>query len=401
MTGFDDPAAAPRGASYLIPVDNVPGLLRHAGKLLERARRAGVDCGLEWRLEPRPQVLRDGDLHQWVTILSRPPAVRGWSFAARYDIDPHGMAATIPHAVPGIELPRRFWTLGEPVCEHCNTDRDRRAVFLLAHADGRHLLVGRSCLRAFLDHPDPDRVAALFESLVPDDLAARYAYRDPGAADYGGGYLDALEELAWTAAIVARYGWRSVAKSDAEHTATASRLAFLMNCPNPKLAALWEAERNACRPTDDHHAAARKTVELVRAAPLDSEYLAKLKAIAAAPAVHVRDRALWCSAITLHIRWNAKRLEREATAGAPPIESGRQVVEGRIVKLDIRTYRNFCREVMTVQDGHGRKFWGTQPRFLYEAKEGDDVAFRADVQPSPDNPAFAFFKRPTRVPKAA
>ena len=375
MSGFDEPASPPRGASYLIPVDNVPALVRHARKLLERARRAGVDCGLEWRLEPQPQVLRDGDLHQWVTILSRPPTVRGWSLAARYDIDPLGMTATVPHAVPGVELPRRFWTLREPVCEHCHTMRDRRALFLLAHADGRHRLVGRSCLRAFLNHPDPDRLAALFENLVPDALAGPHLFRDPGAPGYGGGYLDAVEELACTAGIVGRYGWRSVAKADAEHTATASRLAFLMNRPNPKLAALWEAERAACAPTDDHYAAA--------------------------PAVHVRDRALWCSAITLHIRWKAQRLEREAAAGAPPIETGRQVVEARIVKLDIRTYRNLCREVMTVQDGHGRKFWGTQPRFLYAAKEGDPVAFRADVEPSPDNPAFAFFKRPTRVPKAA
>ena len=401
MTATDAPAAALRGASYLVPVENVPALVRHAARLLQRARKADVECDLQWRVEPRPQVPRDGDLHQWVTILSRPPAVRGWSFAARYDIDPLGMTAAIPHAVPGVELPRRFWTLAEPVCEHCNTARDRRAVFLLAHADGRHLLVGRSCLRAFLDHPDPDRVAALFESLVPDDLAERHLFRDPGAPGHGGGYLDGVEELAWTAAIVGRYGWRSVAKADADHQATASRLAFLMNRPNPKLAALWEAERRACEPTDEHHAAARKTVELVRAARPESEYLVKLKAIAAAPAVHVRDRALWCSAITLHIRWRKQQLERSANADAPPIETGRQVVEGRIVKLDVKTHRNFCREVMTVQDGHGRKFWGTQPRFLYDAKEGDAVAFRADVEPSPDNRAFAFFKRPTRVPQAA
>ncbi len=389
------------GASYLIPADNVPALVRHASGLVERARKAGVDCALHYRIEPRPQIVRDGDLLQWVTILVRPPRAAGWSLAARYDIDPLGMAATIPHSVPGVELPRRYWTLGDPVCEHCNTVRDRRAVFLLAHADGRHVLVGRSCLKAFLDHPDPQRIAALFDALVPDEIAARHLFRDPGSPDYGGGYLDAAEELAWTAAIVARYGWRSVAKADDEHTATASRLAFLMNRPHPKLAALWHAERAACAPTEEHRATARRAVELVRAAPADSEYLVKLKALAGAAAVHVRDRALWCSAITLDIRRRAKEREREAAAAAPPIEPGRQVVEGRIVKLDIKDYRNFIREVMTVQDEHGRKFWGTQPRFLYEAKEGDAVAFRADVEPSRDNPAFAFFKRPTRVPKAA
>ncbi len=401
MTATNEPAAPLRGASYLVPVDNVTALLRHAARLLERARKASVDCGLECRIEPQPQVLRDGDLHQWVTILSRPPAVRGWSFAARYDIDPHGMTAAIPHAAPGVELPRRHWLLREPVCEHCGKTRDRRAVFLLAHADGRHILVGRSCLKAFLDRPDPDRVAALFDRLVPAAIVGRYLFRDPAAPNHGGGYLDGVEELAWTAGIVARYGWRSVAKADAERTATASRLAFLMERPDPKLRALWDTERAACAPTDDHYATARKTIELIRGAPPDSEYLVKLQALAAAPAVHVRDRALWCSAITLHIRWRAQPVERAAVADAPPVEPGRQVVEGRIVKLDIRTYRNFCREVMTVQDGHGRKFWGTQPRFLYEAKEGDAVAFRADVEPSPDNSAFGFFKRPTRAPQAA
>ncbi len=393
--------APPSGASYLIPVDNVLPMVRHARALLERARKAGVESRLDWRIEPRPQVLLDGDLHQWVTITSAPPRLAGWSLAARYDIDPAGMAATIPHAVPGVELPRRYWTLAEPVCEHCGKERDRRAVFLLAHADGRHLLVGRSCLKAFLRHPEAERIAALFDTLAPDKIVDRYLHRDPGAPGYDGGYADQNEELAWTAAIVARYGWISVAKSGEDRMATASRLAFLMNRPSPKLASLWHAERKACAPTPDHHAAARKTVELVRSASPDSEYLVKLKAIADAPAVHVRDRALWCSAITLHIRWRAREHERRAAADAPSIEPGRQVVEGRIVKLDIRTYRNLCREVMTVQDVHGRKFWGTQPRFLYEAKEGDPVAFRADVEPSRDNPAFAFFKRPTRAPEAA
>ena len=389
------------GASYLIPVDNVPALVRHASGLVERARKAGVDCALHYRIEPRPQIVRDGDLLQWVTILVRPPRAAGWSLAARYDIDPLGMAATIPHSVPGIELPRRYWTLGEPVCEHCHTVRDRRAVFLLAHADGRHILVGRSCLKAFLGCPDPERIAALFDALVPDEIVAGHLFRYPGSPDHGGGYLDPAEELAWTAAIVARYGWRSVAKADDEHTATASRLAFLMNRPHPQFASLWHAERAACQPAEEHRDAATRTVELVRAAPADSEYVVKLKALAEAAAVHVRDRALWCSAITLDIRRRAKERERAAAATAPPIEPGRQVVEGRIVKLDIKDYRNFIREVMTVQDEHGRKFWGTQPRFLYEAKEGDAVAFRADVEPSRDNPAFAFFKRPTRVPKAA
>ena len=47
MNRSDEPAASLRGATYLIPVDNVATLVRHAGRLLERARRAGVDFGLE------------------------------------------------------------------------------------------------------------------------------------------------------------------------------------------------------------------------------------------------------------------------------------------------------------------------------------------------------------------
>ena len=397
-----EPAHGPlSGASYLIPVDNVAPLIRHAARLLERARKAGVDCRLEWRIEPQPQVLRDGDLHQWITITSAPPRLAGWSLAARYDVDPLGMTATIPHAVPGVELPARYWILDAPVCEHCNTERDRRAVFLLAHDDGRHILVGRSCLKAFLRHPDADRIATLFDTLVPDAVAGGYLVRDPSAAGYDGGYLDGVEELAWTAAIVARYGWRSVAKSDAEHTATASRLAFLTNRPNPKLASLWHAERIACAPADDHYAAARNTVELVQAARPDREYLAQAPGHRrGARRARARPRAVVQRHHAAHpLEGRAApargRRRRAADRDRPP--------GGRGPRRQTR-HQDLPQLLPRGHDRPGRarqKVLGDAAALPLRVERGRRGRVCAHVEPSADNPAFAFFKRPTRVPKAA
>ena len=63
MTASNEPKPPVSGATYLVPVDNVPPLIRHARSLLDRAARAGIDCALEWRIELRPRVLRHGDLH--------------------------------------------------------------------------------------------------------------------------------------------------------------------------------------------------------------------------------------------------------------------------------------------------------------------------------------------------
>ena len=68
---MSQPADAPlSGASYLILVANVAPLVRHADRLLQRARGAGVECLLEWHIEPRPHVLRDGGYASYCTSVA-------------------------------------------------------------------------------------------------------------------------------------------------------------------------------------------------------------------------------------------------------------------------------------------------------------------------------------------
>ena len=319
MTGYDATAATLRGASYLIPVDNVAALIRHAVE----APRAGPEGRRRVRPGVAPRTAAPGPAR-------RRPAPVGHR----------------PRPAPGR---RRLVAGGALRHRPLRHGRDDPARGARGRAAAPVLDARRSRLRALRDGARPPRrVPPRARRRAPqarrprlpegvsrpprpgaDRGAVRRARpgRDrgpippprPGAPNAGGGYLDAVEELAWTAGIVARYGWRSVAKADADHTATASRLAFLMHPPNPEAPGAVGGRAGGVRAgRRPLRATARKTVELVRAAPPDSEYLVKLKAIAEAPAVHVRDRALWCSAITLHIRWRAKELERRAVAPRRP-----------------------------------------------------------------------------------
>ncbi len=110
-------------------------------------RWAGVDCGLECRIEPRPQVLRDGDLHQWVAILSPPAGGARLVAGARYHIDPLGMTAAIPHAVPGSSCRRPGPRRGRGRGGAPGGGSTRRWCGSAPTRDGRSLAVGTESRR--------------------------------------------------------------------------------------------------------------------------------------------------------------------------------------------------------------------------------------------------------------
>ena len=74
----------------------------------------------------------------------------GWSLAGRVDFED---GTTVVNSKPGTQLPVRYRSI-KPTCEHCNSDRQRNAVFVFGDGDGKYLQVGRQCLKDYLGH-DP------------------------------------------------------------------------------------------------------------------------------------------------------------------------------------------------------------------------------------------------------
>lgn len=85
-----------------------------------------------------------------------------------------------------------------------------------------------------------------------------------------------------------------------------------------------------------------------------------------------------------------------ADAGLAPLAEGRQTLAGVVVSVKpVDTdYGTTLKAVVRLDSGH--RVYGALARSISEAQVGDRVEFAAAVQPT-DDPAFAWFSRPTKA----
>lgn len=74
--------------------------------------------------------------------------VSGWTFVATIQITEEG---NIIRNVGQENIPPEYRAINNK-CEHCNTIRNRKDVYLLRHEDGTYKVVGRNCLSDFFGH---------------------------------------------------------------------------------------------------------------------------------------------------------------------------------------------------------------------------------------------------------
>jgi hypothetical protein len=297
----------PVSQRYTVPACNLPLLNERIETLNKRARKLGVaeivvtlalayverqfavltaSCGenLVWIKDgqPRPQGAAStpakptGAIREWhfVTVTGEAPRFAGWSFVATLEpiATDDGGAVNLLQCVPGQVCPAEYRNrVGE--CDHCQAKRKRNQTFVVRNEQGEHRMVGRNCLRDFLGHTDPHRLAAWAEWLAELDSLGHSA-EDEG---FGGGWssgddgFNLLHVLAWTAGVISRYGWVSRSKARDDQTgrtvATADRVWHLLRRPfRPTASELreWEQEREKCQPTDTHQQDAEASREWAR-----------------------------------------------------------------------------------------------------------------------------------------
>ena len=85
-----------------------------------------------------------------VTINCPKPSLNGWRFIGRIEhmLDDAKEAINLVYAAPNEEVPAEFYKRDQ-ICEHCNTNRQRRDTFIVAKGD-EFKQVGSTCLSDFL-----------------------------------------------------------------------------------------------------------------------------------------------------------------------------------------------------------------------------------------------------------
>lgn len=116
-----------------------------------------------------------------VTLTGEAPKLSGWSFIAKRE-PLEGTAFVMTKTAPGQKLPKKYANDHDLTCDHCKKKARRNATFVVRKS-GKTMEVGRSCLRDFLGHADPEKYANWASMLTSLDELLGDSERD----DYGGG----------------------------------------------------------------------------------------------------------------------------------------------------------------------------------------------------------------------
>jgi hypothetical protein len=312
--------------TFLIPGGNLERLAAELEKINKRARKIG--CAevsyrtLRIETKPDPVELRHlteyyggaipadalkrlplVELHE-VEIVGEGPVVAGYKFIGKLD------HVTLPGSVlmmtvPGESVPVRFADL-PPNCDHCSTQRYRKATFVFQSEDGSYKVVGRSCLKDFFGH-DPERVTAMLESIwALQDALGGNEWGEP----MGGAWMRLYrpdELLCATVAMIRTFGWVSVGRAQGENlSATSWDVSYLFSPPRRSEATLYKkwvdfAAKIKFDPDRDQEiaTAAREWLAGVEA---KNEYLHNLHQLAAAEAIPAKVLGIWCSLIAAYQR---------------------------------------------------------------------------------------------------
>lgn len=91
-----------------------------------------------------------------------------------------------------------------------------------------------------------------------------------------------------------------------------------------------------------------------------------------------------------------RKAEHDAAAPCP---TGRQVIEGEVLKTEERDTVYGPTWKMLVKTPAGWLCWGTIPSGIGELSRGDHVRLTATITPSDRDPKFGFFSRPSKAQK--
>jgi hypothetical protein len=180
---------------FEVPVHNIDFLEGMLNKLNKTAQRLNADPitiskskPFSKQVEPEKK-LASGKIKPAVfmefvkvTIVGEAPKLNGWSFVGKRE-PMEGGNSIIAKSAPGHELPATYQDDHDIKCDHCGHNRRRNESFVVKNESGKHMEVGRSCLKDFLGHADPEKYAD-FATALWDIKQVMSEIQDP---EYGGG----------------------------------------------------------------------------------------------------------------------------------------------------------------------------------------------------------------------
>jgi len=382
---MNDAVATTVTQSFVIVLSKKEDLVRQLERLARRARRLG-SAPIAWTFgattTKQVRVRRPGmdseqadilgeamgyDVRQVpfieMTLTGAAPRLAGWTFAA---VIQNLEGVNILRNVPGVEreIPAKYRTRG-PVCDHCQTNRNRKDTYLLVADDGRWMQVGSGCLVDFLGHVDPHAIASYAELLASaSGLCGSAEDDEEGGYGFGGGgkRLYALVEyLSCVAAEIREGGWVPKSSVDNPAHSTAEMAAERLDPPR-------DAEPRNRSVTDADKAMAEASAEWALALGTSgdslNDYLWNLYAVAKAGVTEARTLGLAASMVAAYTKAEARKRDM---AARKPSEHVGEVGERRTFALLLDRHFSF------------ETTFGWQTRFIFRDEDDNVFAWKTSA----------------------
>ena len=221
------------------------------------------DEGYSWRLTE-------------IEIIGESPVIAGWKFLASLD---HTLGNS-PVIRSLVEV-KSSWRSASPRCVHCNANRVRNHTYVLVNEAGEEKQVGSSCLKDFLGHADPSKVAALFEECGE---LLDYAQKSDGDFDEersgkSSRFFDVAKFLAYVALRIRTDGFFISRKMIEEGKASGSTTG------QSALTAMFDKSQDKDRPSEKDYELTSLVLDWAANLEPENTYQSNLKAIANSEAI--------------------------------------------------------------------------------------------------------------------
>lgn len=176
--------------TYLIPQQNIATLQADFAKLAKKAEKIGcaaptLTIGETISVKIGNTVHGDELYAQkvQVTVSGEAPKLNGWSFVGVVE---SVEGSTVLRSIPGQQIPEYYRHADPCNCDHCNVNRRRNSTFIVKSESGEYKQVGKQCLSDFLDHANPEHVAAYAQRIAEFDINS---YESDESTGYDKKYL--------------------------------------------------------------------------------------------------------------------------------------------------------------------------------------------------------------------
>lgn len=388
----------PTTATFKVHPTRVDEMLQRVDVLLKQADKVGavVHVNTAQRTETR----KDGSVIVWTDLsLSYTPVVLpgGWNLAGLWDVTDAGVFGTAaPDATPGVLHSTKERAVAGR-CDHCQTTRARRYVYVLSDDTGSRLLVvGSSCLKDFLGVSPSSMFGWLSTEKDFDDLVE--------ASDAGAGSMHAVVSMDPTTVVatalavtrVVGYVSKTVAREH-DKTPTATYVSNYLFGSDEASSELRE-EVGPTTDEDIEQAAAMVKHFAVEPADVTNDYLFTLHLLCEQERVPFNRSLGYLVSIPSAFHRSERKAVEKAQAAPIPVNGERITVTGEVVSLrEVDSEWGLMLKGLVVTEA-GWKVWGSIPKALRgEVNVGSRIKFDAKVEPSNDDATFGWFNRPTKA----